>query len=82
MSTDDTTGARPSGVAWVETFAAALGVDPPDEHTVTTLLDLAGAAAHASERLAAPLACYLVGRAGADPAAALEVARGVTPDEG
>jgi len=77
MSTD-TTGAspadRPSGAEWVARFAAALGIEPPDDTTTTTLLDLAGAAAHASERTAAPIACYLVGRAGLDAAEALAVA--------
>ena len=62
---------------WIAAFAARLGVDPPDEATVTTLLDLAGVAAHASERTAAPVACWLIGRAGADPSAALSLAREV-----
>jgi Domain of unknown function (DUF6457) len=55
---------------WLAGFAAALGVDPPDADTVETLLALAGVAAHASARSAAPIACYLVGRAGIDPVAA------------
>jgi hypothetical protein len=57
---------------WLAAFAAALGVDAPDAATVETLLDLAGVAAHASARTAAPIAAYLVGRAGLDPATALE----------
>ena len=60
---------------WIAAFAAALGVDPPDPTTVETLLDLAGVAAHSSARTAAPIAAYLVGRAGVDPTAALERAR-------
>lgn len=67
----------PSGREWIDTFAARLGVDPPDDATVELLLDLAGVAAHSSERLAAPLACWLVGRAGLDPATALGTARGL-----
>jgi hypothetical protein len=63
-----------TGDEWIERFAAALGVDPPDPTTVETLLDLAGTAAHASERTAAPIACYLVGKAGADPAEAATLA--------
>jgi hypothetical protein len=59
---------------WVAQFATALGVDAPDEATTNTLLDLAGAAAHASERTAAPIACYLVGRAGLSPDEALALA--------
>jgi hypothetical protein len=57
---------------WIEAFAAAIGADAPDEATVEQLLALAGAAAHASERTAAPIACWLAGRAGVDPAVALE----------
>jgi uncharacterized protein DUF6457 len=63
-----------SGAQWVAQFAAALGLDAPDEATTNTLLDLAGAAAHASERTAAPIACYLVGRAGLSADDALAVA--------
>ncbi|HEY8544725.1 MAG TPA: DUF6457 domain-containing protein [Acidimicrobiales bacterium] len=65
----------PTGREWIATFAAELGVEPLDDATVDTLLDLAGVAAHASERFAAPLTCYLTARAGADPAAALALAR-------
>jgi hypothetical protein len=57
---------------WIARFAAALGVDAPDAATVQTLLELAGVAAHASERVAAPIACYLVGRAGLDAGQALD----------
>lgn len=63
--------------AWIDAFAARLGVDPPDDAEVTTLLDLAGVAAHASQRMAAPLACWLVGRAGASVDDALTHARAV-----
>jgi Domain of unknown function (DUF6457) len=61
-----------TGPEWVAEFAARLGVDPPDEATMDALLDLAGVAAHASERTAAPIACWLVGRAGITVAAARE----------
>jgi len=64
-----------SGRAWVAELAAALGVTPPDDATIDVLLDLAGVAAHASERIAAPIACYLVGLAGADPQQVLDEAR-------
>lgn len=66
-----------TGTEWIETFAARLGVEPPDAATTEVLLELAGAAAHGSERVAAPIACWLVGRAGADAAAALATARTV-----
>ena len=75
----DTAGAAddPDPVQWLTGFAAALGVDAPDADTIATLLDLAGVAAHASARTAAPIACYLVGRAGLDPTTALDRARHV-----
>ena len=64
-----------TGIEWISAFASRVGVDPPDAATIEILLDLAGVAAHASERVAAPLACWLVGRAGLSPADALQVAR-------
>ena len=53
-----------TGREWIAGFAERLGVDPPDDATFEALLDLAGVAAHSSERVAAPIACWLVGRAG------------------
>jgi hypothetical protein len=58
---------------WLARFATALGVEPPDAATVEQLLDLAGVAAHASARTAAPITCYLVGQAGLEASAALEL---------
>ena len=62
---------------WIAAFAASLGTDPPSEDQVAILLDLAGVAAHASERTAAPIACWLAGRLGLTPASALDLARAV-----
>jgi hypothetical protein len=59
---------------WIAGFAARLGVDVPDPEVVEELLALAGDAAHASERVAAPIACYLVGEAGIDAASARRLA--------
>ena len=67
--------AVPSGREWLAAFADRCGVDAPDDATIETLLDLAGVAAHASERIAAPIACWMIGRTGLDPAAALVLAR-------
>lgn len=61
---------------WIAGFAALLGVAPPTEEEVTDLLRLAAEAAHASERTAAPVACWLVARAGLSAAEALEVLAG------
>jgi hypothetical protein len=58
---------------WLEAFAAEIGAAAPDEETVAELLDLAATAAHASERIAAPIACYMAGRDGR-PAAELRAA--------
>ncbi len=57
---------------WIAGFAALLGINPPTDEEMTDLLRLAGEAAHASERTAAPVACWLVARAGRSPAEALE----------
>jgi hypothetical protein len=62
---------------WIEAFAARLGVEAPDESTVEALLELAGTAAHGSERTAAPIACWLVGRAGVGTAEAQAAADAV-----
>jgi hypothetical protein len=66
-----------TGREWIDQFAAALGVDTPDDDTIEVLLALAGDAAHASERTAAPIACWLVGRAGVDPATARDTAAAI-----
>ena len=62
------------GNAWIIGFAERLGVEAPDPALVEELLALAGDAAHASERIAAPIACYLVGIAGIDAPAARRLA--------
>lgn len=62
---------------WVAAFAGKLGVEPPDSDAVGLLLELAGVAAHSSERTAAPIACYLVAKAGLEPSVAMDLAREV-----
>ncbi|MHB8531934.1 MAG: DUF6457 domain-containing protein [Solirubrobacteraceae bacterium] len=49
---------------WIAAFATEAGVPRPNAEQTRDLLDLAGRAAHASERTAAPLACWIAGRAG------------------
>jgi hypothetical protein len=49
---------------WIGAFAEQVGVERPSTEEVRELLELAGTAAHASERTAAPLACWIAGRAG------------------
>ncbi len=60
---------------WIDAFAARLGVDSPTAEEWSALLDLAGVAAHSSERVAAPVSCWVTARAGLAPAEALEAAR-------
>ena len=63
------------GREWLAGFSAALGVEPPSDREIDLLLDLAGVAAHDSERIAAPIACWLIGRAGLDAETALAEAQ-------
>lgn len=53
-----------TGEQWLEQLAAALGIEPPRPVEIEGLLALAGVAAHASERTAAPLSTWLAGRSG------------------
>jgi Domain of unknown function (DUF6457) len=62
---------------WIGAFAERLGTTPPSTEEFRALLDLAGEAAHSSERVAAPVACWVAARAGVDPATALDTARGI-----
>lgn len=66
---------------WIDAFAAALGVPAPDDATVDAILALAAEAAHASQRTAAPVACWLAATAGRSPADALPVAQGIAEPE-
>jgi hypothetical protein len=69
-----------TGQEWMTAFAARLGVEPPDQATIDELLELASVAAHASERLAAPLSCWLVGAAGLSAGDALTAARALADE--
>ena len=50
---------------WIDAFAAEIGADPPSNDEVKEILDLAAVAAHSSERIAAPVACWVGGKVGA-----------------
>jgi hypothetical protein len=67
--------------AWLAAYAEELGVGAPTEEEIEQLLALAGVAAHSSERIAAPIACWLAARAGAEPEHALTLARRVGSDD-
>lgn len=59
---------------WVRLFAQELGASPPTAEEIDDLLAIAGIAAHASERTAAPLSAWLVGPAGVPVAEAKDAA--------
>jgi hypothetical protein len=60
---------------WVARFSETLGVTPPSEADIEALLELAGVAAHASERTAAPVSCWVAARAGKSAEEALRAAQ-------
>jgi Domain of unknown function (DUF6457) len=60
---------------WLNRYAAAIGTDSPSGQEVDSVLGLAGIAAHASERTAAPVSCWLAARSGLTLAEAIEAAK-------
>jgi hypothetical protein len=61
----------PTAQEWLSDYADKLGVPMPSAEEIDAILALAGVAAHASERIAAPVACWMA--AGSD--VSLEEAR-------
>ncbi len=70
---------------WLDAYAAELGTDPPTNDEIKQILDLAAVAAHESERIAAPVACWVGGKVGASldelQAAADRVSGSSAPDD-
>ncbi len=64
---------------WLAAYADKLGVPAPTKDELKAVLDLAGEAAHSSERIAAPVACWLAARAGVELDQAMRLAREVDP---
>jgi hypothetical protein len=62
---------------WIAAFADQAGVPAPTTDEFKQLLDLAGVAAHSSERVAAPVSCWVAARAGLDLPEALTIANGI-----
>ncbi len=60
---------------WLAAYAAKLGLEAPTETELKAVLELAGVAAHASQRVAAPVACWLAAKAGVGLEEAIELAR-------
>lgn len=63
-------------------FAIEVGVPAPTQAELDALLELAALAAHGSERLAAPLACWMGGVSGRPADELLAAARRVAPAAG
>jgi hypothetical protein len=66
---------------WLAAYAEKLGVPAPTKDELKAVLDLAGEAAHSSQRIAAPVACWLAARAGVDLDEAMRLAREVEGDD-
>lgn len=62
---------------WTAAFAVALEAEPPSPEEIDRVLKLAAVAAHSSERIAAPVACWIAGRRGLDLDEAREIADGI-----
>ncbi|MEZ4588383.1 MAG: DUF6457 domain-containing protein [Gemmatimonadales bacterium] len=65
---------------WVQHFAREIGVDAPSPEDFDAVLRLAAAAAHSSERTAAPVASWLAGQAGRPIAELAEIAQELEAD--
>ena len=62
---------------WIAAYAAALDAEPPSAAEFKAILELAAEAAHASERTAAPVACWLAAKTGRSLEQALAAASAV-----
>lgn len=62
---------------WIAAFAAEAGLTPPSKEQLEEILELAGTAAHASERTAAPVAAWLAGMSGRPLAELNRAAEGI-----
>jgi hypothetical protein len=64
---------------WIASYAEQLGVEPPTGDELKAILELAAEAAHASERIAAPVACWLSAKSGRSLEESLALARELSP---
>jgi hypothetical protein len=65
---------------WITAFATAAGTTAPGADDIEALLELAATAAHASERTAAPVACWIAASAGLSPRDAAALASSIAAD--
>ena len=66
---------------WLAAYADKLGVPAPTKDELKDVLDLAGEAAHSSQRIAAPVATWLAGKAGLNLVEAMRLAKEVPSGE-
>lgn len=67
---------------WIAAYAVELDLEPPTAAEFAVILELAAEAAHASERTAAPAACWLGAKAGRSLEESLAAARRVSETAG
>lgn len=65
---------------WLAAYAEKLDVPAPTADELKAVLDLAGVAAHSSQRIAAPVAAWMAGKAGIDLSEAMRLAEQVPTD--
>jgi hypothetical protein len=64
---------------WIAAFATSVEAEAPPPEEIERMLKLAAVAAHSSERIAAPVACWIAGRTGLDLDEATEIAESIGP---
>ena len=62
---------------WTQAFCKQIDMPAPSEADREAILRLAAVAAHASERIAAPIACWVGGASGKSLSELVELAEGV-----
>jgi hypothetical protein len=65
----------PTGHEFIDAYAERIGAPAPTAQERDAILALAGVAAHASERIAAPIACWMAARAGLSLEEAMRAAK-------
>jgi 1,6-anhydro-N-acetylmuramate kinase len=65
---------------WLAAYAEKVGVSAPTKDELKAVLDLAGVAAHSSQRIAAPVATWMAGKAGLSLDEAMRLAEQVPTD--
>jgi hypothetical protein len=65
---------------WIDAYGERLGTPAPTDDELRAILDIAAEAAHSSQRIAGPVACWLSGKSGRSLEASLALAREVSPD--